>query len=439
MRSQVAVVAAALALLAGGGASAAPASAPANTSPPTISGTPRQGDTLTASTGSWSGSTPMTFAYQWQRCDASRGKCKSQSGATGQAYNLRGGDVGHTIRVSVRASNSEGSASAISAPTAVIDDGRPTSSAAPAISGIAKDGQTLTASSGTWSGSGPITYSFRWQRCDSSGHDCSGASSGQVRTLTPQDVGHTMRVLVTARNQYGSRRATSARTALVAPRGPLPVSTAAPVVTGTPRAGQTLGAGAGTWSNSPTRFKYQWMRCDTAGNGCANFGADQPTQLLGATEVGHTIRVRVTAINQYGSTMATSAQTATVAAGTVTAASIPVSQVSLPQRLVISGVRFVPARLTSRSAFLARFRVTDTRGNLVSGALVYALGLPYGWVRAAPEVVTASDGWATIQLFPTISMPLHRAALVLFVRARKPGESVLAGVSTRRLVQVGIG
>ena len=63
---------------------------------------------------------------------------------------------------------------------------------------------------------------------------------------------------------------------------------------------------------------------------------------------------------------------------------------------MISGVQFIPNPLKSRSAFLARFRVSDTRGNLVSGALVYALGLPYGWVRNAPEVTTGGNGWATI-------------------------------------------
>jgi len=154
--------------------------------------------------------------------------------------------------------------------------------------------------------------------------------------------------------------------------------------------------------------------------------------------VGRTIRVIVTATNSSGSNRATSAQTAIVGAA-AGPASIPVSQVSPPERLVISAVKFTPRRLTSRAAFIGRFRVSDTRGNLVNGALVYAVGIPYAWVRRAPEVVTGSDGWATIQFFPTRAMPVRRSALVMFVRARKPGDSLLAGVSTRRLVQVGIG
>ena len=189
----------------------------------------------------------------------------------------------------------------------------------------------------------------------------------------------------------------------------------------------------------PRSTRFQWLRCDTAGNNCADFGSDGQSQRLGSSEVGHTIRVTVEATNQYGRTKSTSVPTAVVGGAATGPSSISVSQVSLPQRLVISGVQFTPSRLTSRGAFIARFRVTDTRGNLVSGALVYALGIPYGWVRNAPEVVSGSDGWATIQFVPTRLMPIHRrAALVMFVRARKPGESLLAGVSARRLVQISI-
>src|SRR5581483_4831077 len=60
--------------------------APNNLSPPVVSGTARSGQTLSATTGSWAGVTPMTFAYQWQRCDASGSGCNAVSGATASSY-----------------------------------------------------------------------------------------------------------------------------------------------------------------------------------------------------------------------------------------------------------------------------------------------------------------------------------------------------------------
>jgi hypothetical protein len=120
--------------------------------------------------------------------------------------------------------------------------------------------------------------------------------------------------------------------------------------------------------------------------------------------------------------------------------SIPVTSVSLPDQLIIDKVQFNPTVLSSRNPFQARFHVVDTKGYVVRDALVYMVGLPYGRILNVPEQPTAQDGWATLNVQPTLKLPLVRGgSLVIFVRARKPGDNLLAGVSARRLVQVKVG
>jgi hypothetical protein len=98
---------------------AASDAAPTNTTPPTISGTPQAGQTLTADRGQWTGS-PTSYSYQWQRCDKTGGGCAGISGAQQRLYDVHSQDVGHTIRVRVAAKNADGSTAATSVPTAVV-------------------------------------------------------------------------------------------------------------------------------------------------------------------------------------------------------------------------------------------------------------------------------------------------------------------------------
>jgi hypothetical protein len=330
-----------------------------------------------------------------------------------------------------------GSASAAGSP--------PSNTALPTISGTARDGQLLTAHNGSWSGS-PTSFAYEWQSCDRHGGGCAaiaGATSTQY-TVSSDDVGHRLRVVVTATNANGSGSATSRSTGIVASSGSAPVIRTLPVIARTPEQGVTLILNRGTWSGSlPMSFDYSWQRCDAAANNCSTFIAhSHVTQYtLAAADVGHTMRVEVTATNSHGTSSVFSKPTGVVTAPKPVSTSIAVANVSLPDRLVIDKVSFSPNPVTSRSTpIVATFHVSDTKGLSVQGALVYAIGLPYGWTYNAPEQPTGPNGWATITITPTRNMPLGRGHdLVLFVRARKPGDNLLAGVSTRRLVQEGIG
>jgi hypothetical protein len=94
--------------------------APADTAPPTVSGSPKSGEIVTASPGTWSGS-PTGYTYQWNRCDSSGANCAAIAGATSQSYTLGELDGTRTVRVAVTASNAAGASTPVSsAQTAVV-------------------------------------------------------------------------------------------------------------------------------------------------------------------------------------------------------------------------------------------------------------------------------------------------------------------------------
>jgi hypothetical protein len=194
-------------------------SVPVNSTSPTISGTPQEGQTLTADPGTWSGTAPISYAYDWQRCDSNGANCSSISGATGSTYGVTSADVGGTLRVKVTATNSTGSTTATSNLTPVVQgtSSPPVNTSLPTITGTPQNGQTLTATPGDWSGMQPMSYAYSWQRCDSTGGSCSSISgaTSSIYTATSSDVGSTLRVEVTATNSAGFGSATSAATGVV--------------------------------------------------------------------------------------------------------------------------------------------------------------------------------------------------------------------------------
>jgi hypothetical protein len=200
---------------------AAQTTPPSNTGEPAISGRAEEGRTLTSSNGSWSGTQPISFAYQWVRCGADGGRpdggdCTVVSGATDRRYRLVRADVGSRMRIRVTASNVDGSRTVASNPTGVVA-GPPVNTALPSVSGSMVSGQVVTANPGSWSGAGSISFSYRWLRCNSQGGECVSIGGANNRTyrLTDADVGHKIRFNVTARNSVGSSTVMSGESAIV--------------------------------------------------------------------------------------------------------------------------------------------------------------------------------------------------------------------------------
>jgi len=197
---------------------AATRAAPTNTSSPVISGTVLQGQNLHAGSGTWTGTQPITYTYGWQRCDQNGANCSSISGAVGNDYTLTSADVGNTVRIVVTAKNASGTGTAASAQTAVVAaPQQPANTVPPQITGTAQIGQTLTVSNGSWTGPGPITFTYMWRLCDANGGSCTtitGATSASL-VLTAADAGHALRARVAARNANGSTAATTVPTAVV--------------------------------------------------------------------------------------------------------------------------------------------------------------------------------------------------------------------------------
>jgi hypothetical protein len=239
-----------------------------------------------------------------------------------------------------------------------------------------------------------------------------------------------------------------------------PHNTAPPAISGTPTQGQTLTASTGNWSGTaPITYAYSWRRCDATGGSCSAIsGATASTYTLTNADAGATVRIRVTATNSEGSTQSTSVPSAVIASSTTTTTTtttptppatgcpsgtgnVNVSQVSLPARLLINSVSSTPTVIgKSIQSFTLRVQVGDTcnSSQTVQGALVYVTAVPYNMFNVPAEVSTDSSGVATVTMNRLKGFPVSskQTLLVLFIRARKDGENLLAGISVRRLVSL---
>lgn len=228
-----------------------------------------------------------------------------------------------------------------------------------------------------------------------------------------------------------------------------PQSTSPPTIAGTAQEGQKLVGSRGQWSGTVSDYNDRWMRCAKDGSSCANISGatNRFGYVLKNVDVGNTIRFRVEAKNADGNTFASSVPTAVIVAATKppppvsngcvkTGGSVPIAGVSAPARLTIDQTQITPSTITFGTRSLtARFHVSACGGS-VEGALLYVTAVPYQQFAIPNEQPTGSDGWATLQFSALAGFPVssNQQLLVMFTRARKAGEPLLGGVSTRRLV-----
>jgi Tol biopolymer transport system component len=294
---------------------------------PLIGGEPDAGETLYGDPGLWGG-TGTELSYQWEKCNATGGECADIAGASGAEYELVEGDIGATLRLRVGASNDLGSVTTLSRSTPVIGAASltPANNFGPSLFGTVQGGQTLTVSPGAWTGVGSITYAYAWERCDAYGSECEERSGEHASSyaLETEDVGHTIRALVTTTDANGSlTRVVGTEQPVAANPGPL--DTQAPSVAGAPVEGQALHATPGAWSGTGTiGYAYQWQRCDEAGEGCAAIsGATSASYTLVTGDVGSAVRVLVTATDEDGSSQGVSSPTPTIGTPAPLDASLP--------------------------------------------------------------------------------------------------------------------
>lgn len=178
-------------------------------------------------------------------------------------------------------------------------------------------GDTLTEVPATWSAlTQPATT--QWFDCNGSGASCTPIAGtalgapGSSYTVTSSDVGSTIEVQETGTDLTGPTTVSSPPTAVVPP--PPPANSGAPTVSGTAQQGQTLIAGTGVWSPTPTSYTYQWLSCNSLGGSCGAIGgATNPTYVPTANDVGGTVKVQVVASDAGGpGAAANSAPTAVV-------------------------------------------------------------------------------------------------------------------------------
>jgi hypothetical protein len=242
-----------------------------------------------------------TFTYTWERCNGNGRVCAPIPHASSPTHTTTAADLGHALVVLVQASNSATIQNAFSQATPAVAAATvhgPVALTLPEVIGSEVAGSQLIAATGRWQGVGPVSFAFQWYRCDLLGSHCAvvTGADGATYRLGALDAGMTIGLTLRVSDLTGT---TTAYTSLAGPVAPLEAALRAvvpPTLSGTPAPGSTLQASAGSWSQTPTAFSYQWLLCNANGRLCSPIqGATTASYTVAAGDAGHTLIAEVQA------------------------------------------------------------------------------------------------------------------------------------------------
>jgi subtilisin family serine protease len=332
----------------------------ANSTPVTLTiaggtpgGKPKVGGSIAAVPGTWTSTASVTRSYEWFSCDTSKtasttslpGDCVKIPGETTNQLSVTGDMAYKHILSAETATASSTKAivySASQGPVAIA----PSIITDPEVSGIARVGETLSVTDGTWDGSPSPTFTYRWYACASpvagaanyldSSKGCAVISNAADATFTLQSAQLNKYVIAevralndavstaVSRFTVGLNKITQAPLNTVSPALTLAANAGAdgkPRFFGTDSTSTRLTTSTGTWTGTPTiTFQYKWYRCPTAVSassnleqGCLEIATESlPSYTVRSADVGRTVLSEVIATNGLASVSAFSASTAIV-------------------------------------------------------------------------------------------------------------------------------
>jgi hypothetical protein len=253
------------------------------------------GQTLTANTGTWTASAPISYSYAWEADNA------VIPGQTASTLTLAPAQLGAKISVVVTGSITGASQSASSAQTSAIGPGALTAPAAVAVTGSVKVGGTLTAHPGTW-GPGGVALTYQWR---SAGAVIAGATKPTLKLAAAQ---YNKAITVTVTGTEAGYASTSRTSGATAKAGKGTLTAVTPKISGKAQVGKKLKASHGTWKPDGVKFSYQWY----AGSKKIA-GATKSSLTLKHAQAGKKVTVKVTGtLPAYTTTHKTSKATAKI-------------------------------------------------------------------------------------------------------------------------------